>query len=526
MGQSPQGKNNPVSQPLSEQEKKAFCEVVRYFSRSVSMAHDFGIDHPLVKQPTEQFFNLLISLLQQKESVIFYIAEKKLRYGDTILEENNPVVDKLISLFSAVKLVSIEFQRGFTHQDLINLLSVLAIRSQDVAYSGGIEKLVNEKNIAHLRLNPIKYELIGMHEKVVSEGAKLAEDDLEELEKKLAEWETKKETEAPVAQEPEIKEDQQKRQDELLSLIDESLREEADLSVFTDKLSKDPLAEVNAIIAAIHLVNRVGGKKAQGFIASINKKLNFFRDELYQCLIEGKEDDATKQIYKATEILGKELTPKIKTLQVSPDLQPLIEEMANVLNMITDQTEAHRLLDSFLKGEKTLKKKASLLKKIGQYQKTSPDFEFLMRKLLVLKGLSEEEVKRLFEEKTSILELAQKEKIPALTPSAIREIQQENEKLLAQTQIFNTIFGDIEEGVMMLDGEEKVVFINRPAQQLLGLNPNDKIDKELSKIFKDWQIDKDISAPQEKFRKIISCLKAVRKNENGQIDSVIFKPFS
>lgn len=429
MGQISKNNNHQVLPPLSAEEKKKFCELARYFSRAVSMAHDFGIAHPLVKQPTEQFFNYLNLLLQQKENITFYIAEKKLRYGETILEENNPVVDKLIGLFSTIKLVSIEFQRGFTHQDLVNLLSVLAIRAQDITDSGGIEKLINEKNIAHLKLNPIRYELIGMHDKVVSKDTKLAETDLEELERKLAEWEKKQEIEEPVTKEAEsLKEEEIRHQDELLSLIDPVLREDADSSLFTEKLSIDPLGEVNAIIAAIHLVNKVGGKKAQTFVASINKKLNLFRDGLYQCLIEGKEDEATKQLYKAGEILGKNLSPQIKTIQLSEDLKSLIEEMVEVLRMITNQTEAQKLLGTFLKGKMSLKKKAELLKKINQYQKTSADFEFLMRKLLVLKGLPEEEVKRLFEEKTSILEQAKKEKTSEMEQELLPLLQKLAEK--------------------------------------------------------------------------------------------------
>lgn len=431
MGLSPQDKDNSnpaPGAPLSGEEKKKICELARYLGRAVSMAHDFGVEHPLAKQPIEQFFNLLNSFLQQKKNLAFYIAEKKLRYVDTILEENNPVVDKLIVLFSAVKLVSIEFQSGFTHQDLLSLLSILAIRAQEIAAAGGIEKLVNEKNIAHLRLNPIKYELIGMDEKVISAGAKLAEEDLEELEKRLSEWETKKEPEASTLQEAEPQKDEEKRADELLSLIDPVLREDADLSLFTEKLKTDPRLEVNAIIAAIHLVNRVGGKKAQGFVSSINKKLNYFRDGLYQCLIEGKEDDATKQLYKAAEALGKELPPQIKTIQILQDLKPLLTEMGDVLRMITDQTEAHKLLDWFLKGKKEAKEKAALLKKIKRYQKVSAEFEFLMQKLLVLKGMSEEEVKRLFAEKASILELAQKAKTSHLDEELTPLLQKLSEK--------------------------------------------------------------------------------------------------
>lgn len=408
MPELPDEKKLPEEQLTSEDNKK-FSNMVKFLSRAFVQTQTFGIDHPLAKQPIEQCFILLHNLIEEKGEIVLYIAEKKLRYGQTILERRNPVVDRMITLFSLVQLVSLGFERGFSREDFLRLLSVFAVKPEDILAGGGVEKLVNQKNVGHLQLNPIKYELIGQDEKVVTEDATAAEEALKELQRQLAEKEAKEEKEKP---------------EELLSLIDESLKEDADQSLFTDKLTENPLEVVNLITEAIRMLNKVGGENAKPILSSIVNKLALVGDDLYRCLREGKDQDkAVKQTYKAAGILGKELTKKIQDIQVAPDLNSLVEEMANVLSVLLDQIEAQKMLSVFGKGEINLTKKVNFLKKIMQREKSSPEFGLLMRKLLVIKGMSEEEIKNLIDRKVEILEEAEKEKEGSLTQDLSSTLQ-------------------------------------------------------------------------------------------------------
>ncbi|GAG54487.1 unnamed protein product, partial [marine sediment metagenome] len=271
---TPNEKKGSEEQQLSPEEKKKFSNMVKFLSRAFVQTQTFGIDHPLAKQPIEQCFTLLHNLIEEKGEVILYIVEKKLRYGQTILERKNPVVDRMIALFTTVQLVSLGFERGFSREDFLRLLSVFAAKPEDILAAGGVEKLVSEKNIGHLQLNPIKYELIGQDEKVVTEDATAAEEALKELQKQLAEKEAKEEKEKP---------------EELLSLIDASLKEDADQSLFTDKLTENPLEAVNLITEAIRMINKVGGENAKPILSSIVNKLALVGDDLYRCLREGKD---------------------------------------------------------------------------------------------------------------------------------------------------------------------------------------------------------------------------------------------
>lgn len=566
-----QSPSNPQAPQLSPEDKKKLFDIVKFLSRAINQARDFGSSHPLSKVSIEQFFTILSGLLQEKGVILIFIAEKKIRYGDTILEEKNIVVDGMIDLFSAIKLSSLQFEKGFSQQDFLGLLTFLAQRPRDILAAGGIEKLVKEKNIGHLKLNPVKYELIGIDEKVVSEDAKVLEGASDEAVKELGEWleKQKKTGEGTVA---EISAEEEAL-GKLLALIDASLRDETSQSVFVDKLINDPLEEVHAIIEAIRMLNKVGGEKAKGIISSVVTRLDRFRNSLYDFLVEGKEDETAKQTYKSAEVLGKELTKQLKTIQVLPEFQNGIVQMQFVLNMILDETEAQKILSVFLKGEKTLKKKASFFEKIMQHQKTSADFEYFMKKLLALKGMSEEEVNRFFEQKLAILEQTEENKeaeirqevkpilgklsekqlnpdealsklddivgqlVEVKVKSTTKKLQKDNERLLAQTEMFSVAFADIAEGVLVFDDEGKVAFINQPASQLLGLQVNDKLNEQLAVLLENWQPDRALSIEQlikenkispdkqEEFTKIISFLKTVQRSQKGQLKIAVFKSF-
>ncbi len=471
-----QSPSNSQSPQLSPEEKKKLSDMVKFLSRAVSQTHDFGPEHPLSKASIEQCFSALSNLLLEKGNIIIYIAEQKLRYGDTILEEKNVVVDKIINLFSTIKLVSLQFESGFTQQDFLSFLSLLGQRPQDILAAGGVEKLVKERNIAHLKLNPIKYELIGMDEKVIS-----------------------KETE------------------QLLSLIDVSLREETEKSIFVDKLVKDPLDEAHAIIEAMRMVNKVGGEKAKGIICSVTSKLNQFRDSLYEFLAEGKEDEATKQNYKSAEVLGKELTKQLKTIQVLPEFQDAIAQMQLVLNMILDQTEAQKILSAFLKGEKTLKKKAGFFEKIMQRQKASADFEYFMKKTLILKGMPEEEVNHLFEQKLAIIEQMEQEKEAEIRQELKPTLEKLSEKQLNPDEALSKLDALVAQLV-----EVKVKSTTKKLQK-----DNERLFAQIemfSAAFQELIKENKISPDkQAEFARIISSLKTIQRSQKGELRIAVFE---
>ena len=120
-------------------------------------------------------------------------------------------------------------------------MGIFSAKPEDVVAKGGVEKLIKEKKVSHIKVNPIKYELIGTDEKVVSEETKvskeadIAQKALRQLQEQLA----KKKIE------PRDKEAEEKREkNKLLNLIDDTLKGETEQSLFVDKLKWSQISEL------------------------------------------------------------------------------------------------------------------------------------------------------------------------------------------------------------------------------------------------------------------------------------------
>ena len=542
---------------LSKEDKKRFSDLIRFFSRAVFQGRDFGIGHPLVKPAIDQCYNMLHILLQEKKGIVLFVAEKKIRYQDTILEKENPVVDRLVDYFSAVKLISIGFEAGFTLDDLLKLIQIFSLRYQEVLEQGGVEELARQKEIGHLKVNPIRYELVGEAEKIVAQDAKILDETKERVEKKMREFGG-----APPAEDEVLA--------RMMGWIDPSLKPETDQGVFIAKIIEDPQKQVNVIIDAVRLVNKAGEGKE--IIASINGKLGLVKDELLKYLREGT-DEANEEEYRAAEVLCKELGKQIKGLDVSPELSPVIDEMTAVLTSLMDQSEAQKALSSLFKGEMTLKKKAALVKKMSQRQKASSGFEALIQQLLAVKGMSPQEIGRLFSEKETLLDAVEKEKesdlmqelaplleqladkkmsrqevlsrlnevlsdlIDAKARSGSKRLQQEHEKLSSQTALFNDVFGDLDEGVVVFDDGGGVVFVNKAARALVTIQPKGTMGRDLLGMLKALQTNTTLTAEQyiaqnkigdpaavAQCKQLMPHLKSVKKSPDGLMYTAIFKP--
>ncbi len=556
---------DPKKGPLPPEEKKRFSELAMFLARAVAQVQSFGVEHPLATAPIEQSFNILSRLIQEKGSIAFYVANNKLKYEEDILGEKNIVVEKLVEFFSLVKLVSIEFERDFNHEDYIGLLRALALRPKDIIATGGIEKSVEKNNVKHIKLNPIRYELIGMGEEVVTEEmkvesgeVKIAAEDLAELEKILSRDKFGvggEETKDAAAIEDE----------KLLGLIDNSLKLGTDYNIFADKFIHDPVEEAHLITEAIHIANRSGSEKSKSILLDVNKKIERMRNDLDEALTANKEDAATEEMFKAADIISKDLSREVKMIQVKPQLTSAVDEMFFIINAMMDEVEARKLLSKLSAGKMTAKKKASFLKGVNSRQKSSEDFEFMIKKFLSLRGMSSEQVEQLFKEGAEIFEQLEKEKsahieeemksslqglsekqlgvdevmsklsqfVEAQVKATTKKLKQDNEKFIKQIDLFSDIFKDTSEGVVVLDESGKVVFVNKTAQQITGFENNTKLGGDLLKILEDWQAQKSpeefLSGQKinenikEKAGSIVFHLKGIKKDEEGRVRAVILK---
>jgi len=530
--------NNPAPQKpdkdnlqLSPQEKVLFSQLFINLSRAFIQTHTFGVEHMYAKDAADQSFSILQKIFADKDEVLICIAEGKLCYGMIPVEEGNLLVKKLIDLFSRVRLTSLKFKKETTLQDFKNLLEIFHTQLEKILNSGGVEELAKEKNITTIVINPVKYELIGEDEQVISDDAQIfeADENVEVLEKE--------ELEEP--QEPE---------EQLLQLVNEAFEEESSPLDLVEKIKEDPTAVANALVETIKIINKVGIEKCESLVSSVIQKLIFIKNELGIALDDDKVHEAKKEIHKFSSSLGKQL-PR---LVVSKDCQAFLDEVTDLNIEIEDRIKASTVVVGITKKTVDDKKKGKISKSITQRNKVSKYYNSLIKDLLVKREFSQEEAEQLIIEGTQYLKKKKKSKtekldeklMPILERLSTKEIEisstlsdidkiveakvrlkskkilREKDVLQAQLEKIEESLNSIEYGIVTLNEDGKVIFLNKQAKQALELEIGKKIPPELLEALKTWPL-KGEGLASEEISKIFSCVKSVRKKDSGQIESFL-----
>lgn len=150
---------------ISQEEEKELTDIAVGFARAVMQVRIFGAENPLAKKAIEETSSFIEEFLKKKD-VVLYIHEGKLKFGEFPIAERNPTVTRLVDLFTKDKMISIGFEKGFSMDNFVKLLNILAKRPDDIAKAGGVEKLVEEESIPGIRINPITYELLEKDEEI------------------------------------------------------------------------------------------------------------------------------------------------------------------------------------------------------------------------------------------------------------------------------------------------------------------------------------------------------------------------
>lgn len=156
----------------SQEEEKELTDITVGFARAVMQVRIFGAENPLAKKVVDETTSLIEEFLKKKD-ITLYIHEGKMKFGEFPIVEKNPTVTRLVDLFTKDKMISIGFEKGFSVDNFLKLLNILAKRPDDIANAGGVEKLVEEESIPGIKINPITYELLEKDEEIGKDKEKI-----------------------------------------------------------------------------------------------------------------------------------------------------------------------------------------------------------------------------------------------------------------------------------------------------------------------------------------------------------------
>lgn len=518
---------------LTPQEKILFSQLAIYLSKSFVQTRTFGVEHSYTKETIQQFYTLLKDIMKEKEEIILCIVEGNLTYNLIPLEKENFLVQKLADIFSKTMLVSLKFKKDTTEEDFKKLLNIFCAKPEEILKSGGVEELAKGKNITSIEINPIKYELLEKGQKIIGEDVQVfeIEEGAEEIEKK-------------------------ENEEQLLQLVGEAFKEETAPLNALKKIRENPLQSADSLIEAIKIIDRVGLESSQSLASSVIQKLIFIKNELRTSIEEDKPYPQIKEINQFSNHIEKQL----KLLSVSENIQPFIREISTLNVEIADTIKALDILIGVSKENIPLKRKVKIAQGITQRSKKSSNFEPLVRNILNKRGFSEEEITqiieeglRLFKEKSpkkiagleeriiSIIErisekdislpLAKDELNKTLSKTIEERVRLETKKIIEEKgalegkiQKVEDVLNNLEYGIVILDEEGRIIFINKPGEDILNLSLQEKIEEPLLKILKVWSPDKkeNLSLPEDV--RIFTYIKSIQRSATGEIESIILYP--
>lgn len=510
--------NIPSPQPdkekfqLTPEEKVLFSKLAIMLSRALIQSQIYGVDHFYTKDATQQAYAALKKILVDKDNVLLCVIDGKLKYELIPLEEGNLLVQKLIDLFSVIHLVSLRFCKDVSEENFKQFLNIFHTRPENILDGGGIEKLVQDENIVTIEVNPIKYELVGKDQQVVG-------DDVDIL------------------------------------TMDELLKEDVSPSVLLDRIKVAPNKAANAFIRALQAIGKVNTEKREPFISSILEKLTYIKKELTAALSEDIAYTLSKEVNKFSIHFGAQL----KFLDISEECRTFFEEVKSLNIEIADRIKAEIVLRGVQKDNFDLKTKSKIAKSAIQRKKVSPNYESILKNILVKRGFPEAQfIQALteginyFKDKKKksasriqnkiiafIDEIAGKSDEPDKTRDELvkaveAEIKTEMEKVREEKKFLEVKFEKVEKildsldyGVLILQDGKKVLFVSESVSKIIPVKVGDQLQDSCLKILKTWpQQPEGAIQDSDGNQKIFSCIRFVHKDKQDIVSSAIFTPLS
>ncbi len=144
----------PPKKPLSREELEQTSEFLRSFRAALINLKLYPPTSHLIVDSIETALQNLNPLLNERGSLTMSEVEKELLVeGDELDAKGKTYVSAVTSIFIEQGIKSITFKKGLTEEEIISLLKVLSSNPATVKEKGGVEALLKESSITHIKVN-------------------------------------------------------------------------------------------------------------------------------------------------------------------------------------------------------------------------------------------------------------------------------------------------------------------------------------------------------------------------------------
>ncbi|MBU1007297.1 MAG: cell wall metabolism sensor histidine kinase WalK [Candidatus Omnitrophica bacterium] len=552
--------------------------------------------HALTQSALGAAYGSLKEALKNKKELIFGVVENRLLVEDTVLDEANPLVSKFFGNFKRLKIDSLSFCESIAKEELDSLISVMAMREDAIEGGGGVKKILSSDLTPNIKLENVRYERLSESETIVSIGegermVRVAEGERLVTEKSGGAEEPKEQKQSfyktmLLYLKGEIK--------DVGSKVDEKK--------LLDELGRSPkrtvtlLLEVGKEIRNLQLVvERMGDwlmdlvrREGSSLKKDLSQTMAFFGKKLQEELLSSGK---TTESLKTSEALGTIVSQYVDRIKI---------DMITAKFKTSKKKSPKDLEKIMRKVVKTKEERDRILPKISSRIKDSgvlSDAEFNKAlkniKEIPLEGkkveVPEAELKRLYEiekqarkRKASHDVFADKNETDGKTSSGIsghgrgkaianpnevvisrqeldnlrkepnnaegeitsrvgaatKHLTEHNKELSADLERQSALLHEFSSGIIVVDREDRVILMNRAAEELLGI-PKEKMaghhildqlkDEHLLALTRKKRTSSDssikqveLSTPNVQTRDTIKASTAVVEDEDGKTIGMLF----
>ncbi|MDW7980587.1 MAG: hypothetical protein RMH97_08480, partial [Verrucomicrobiales bacterium] len=349
----------------------ATTEFVKRLCLAESLGRIYSVAHPKGKAAVEAAYAALVPLLELAGTVPISMVEGKILVAGLPVEERNPLVARFINSFQQLYVDNIVFTKGLTLPEFEEFFRLVLKGAKAINAAGGLEALLRQSGIAHVQVQRVSYVLVHEDEKVVKRDAQVLPSTSippELADRKIVEY-----------------------------MISQVLEKAEQRRWLINRIKNSPTKMAELITEGIELAlsRAEAGLTPEKTIEGLLENVKLVCQSMAEAAPDENGDpDALRQ---AVLTLEKEVRARSKKLMSSEAAVGFVNELLSVITRYADRVRAEKISAELLKHESDLRQLERLLKKLAPPDTSAAKFVEGIRELLVQKGVTPEQLKRLDE---------------------------------------------------------------------------------------------------------------------------------
>lgn len=457
---------------MQVQEKETqYAEVVKLFGFVLSQYRLYSDKHPSAQLATKNLAARLEMALGSESQLTLAFVGGRLIVNDHPLDNKKTGVAELLRETHRLQIESLIFDQGTNEDEISSLFKLIATPVKTLEQMGGFKKVLEEANFKHIRSGTARIQIIKEEEAVVKKS---------EIGEGGGQGESeggKKDGAAPAGRGRKIE-----RIEDLVDHLLKGAGEKIELTLDVERLAYE--VEKRPEIVAREVVQRA--EDLESLKRIVEDLGRFLQEHLARPLMqEGK--DFSPRISR----FAKEFKKAVEGPDVPDDFKVAIEELVAKLETAADEVKLELITKAFQESGGDSASLAKIGAKFLRGRETREKLLGPLRERLSALGVGEKELDQAFavlEEKRAPKKSGQVE-VPVEELEELRRIrdhfaeelalqvkqqtaalEREKKRVVDEKERVDSIIRSIGEGLVVVDGDGKIQFMNPAAEKLLGLD--------------------------------------------------------